>query len=170
LVLVEIATPPLLPLPCVDPARHDYCITLQLEALMSTPSGPGDARLPSLAAGQRIGDAERERAATALSEHFAAGRLDRSEFDVRLDAAYAALTSADLQPLFADLPGPTPLPASVTPRDSRGRRPRAVFFVPPILPILLLIGIVTIATDGRFPFFIFPLLWLTGAFRRRRSW
>lgn len=134
-----------------------------------------DIRLPSLTSTKRIGDAEREGAATALSEHFAAGRLDRAEFDVRLDAAYAARTAADLQPLFADLPAPSPLPA-VAPRADVARRGavdvrrRRVLFIPALVPILLLIGVVTLVTDGHFPFFILPLLWFMGAFRRRRGW
>jgi hypothetical protein len=141
---------------------------------MST--GSNDERLPSLAGEQRIGDAERERAAGALGEHFAAGRLDRAEFDVRLDAVYAAKTGAQLRPLFADLPEPRAVPDRPQPPTStrgshgEGRRSRPSFLVPPIVPILLLIAVVALATDRRFPFFVFPMLWFMGAFRRRRSW
>lgn len=39
-----------------------------------------------------------------------------------------------------------------------------------VLPILLLVGFVTYVSDGRFPFFNFPLLWFMDAFGRRRSW
>ena len=56
----------------------------------------------------RIGDAERDRAVDALQVHMAEGRLDREEFDERLDRALGARTAADLQPLFADLPEPRP--------------------------------------------------------------
>ena len=52
----------------------------------------------------RIGDAERDAALEALTEHFVAGRLDQAEFDQRMDAAMRARTAADLVPLFADLP------------------------------------------------------------------
>ena len=52
----------------------------------------------------RIGDAEREAAITALGEHFAAGRIDKDEYDERSTTAWAAKTAADLAPLFADLP------------------------------------------------------------------
>ena len=72
---------------------------------MSTPNGPGMLR---------IGDAERVAAATALGDHFAAGRLDQAEFDERLGRAYAARTYADLEPLFADLPQPHPRLAAPT--------------------------------------------------------
>jgi hypothetical protein len=128
---------------------------------------PGE-RLPSLVAGQRIGDAEREKAAAALSDHFAAGRLERDEFDVRLGAAYAARTAAELEPLFADLPAP--IPQGSSPAESPGRRMRRTFAVP-VLPLVILVAAVaTFATYGRFPFFVFPLLWFMRGFRRRRSW
>lgn len=136
-------------------------------------SSSDDAGLParpSLASGQRIGDAERAEAAEALGEHFAAGRLDHSEFDVRLDAAYTARTAADLLPLFADLPAPVPALVRPAPSDTspagrgEGRRwrPRAGV---PMLPLLVVVGVVFAVTQGVFPFFLFPLLWFTGAFR-----
>ena len=129
-----------------------------------------ERRLPTLAAGQRIGDAERDRAAAALSDHFAAGRLDRDEFDVRLTAAYAARTAGDLDPLFLDLPAPAAQGrAPVGPGTGR-LRARRVLAVP-LLPLLLLVAVVTtVSTDGRFPFFVLPLLWFAGSFRRRRGW
>jgi len=62
----------------------------------------------------RIGDAERDRAAEMLSEHMAEGRLTQPEFDERLDVAMKAKTAGELEPLFLDLPGPTPnLPAEL---------------------------------------------------------
>ena len=57
---------------------------------------------------QRIGDAERDRAADYLREHMSVGRLTQEEFDERLTAALQARTAADLAPLFADLPPPKP--------------------------------------------------------------
>lgn len=67
-----------------------------------------------------IGHAERESAANALGEHFAAGRLDQHEFDERAGAAYAARTYADLDVLFTDLPKPHPArPADVPPHSDR---------------------------------------------------
>lgn len=57
---------------------------------------------------QRIGDAERDRAAELLREHMAQGRLTAEEFDERVDAALKAKVSTDLDPLFTDLPGPRP--------------------------------------------------------------
>ena len=54
----------------------------------------------------RIGDAERERAAAELGEHYAQGRLTTEEHAERLDRVWAARTRAELGPLFRDLPGP----------------------------------------------------------------
>lgn len=64
---------------------------------------------------QRIGDAERDRAAEYLREHMSVGRLSQEEFDERVSAALSARTAADLAPLFSDLPAPKPgqdVPAS----------------------------------------------------------
>ena len=52
----------------------------------------------------RVSDAEREAATGRLAEHFAAGRLDRAEFDDRVRRAMTAKTRADLSGLVADLP------------------------------------------------------------------
>ena len=57
----------------------------------------GDAKI-------RASDADRDRAAAALREHLAAGRLTIEEFDERLDRAYAAKTLGELDELMADLP------------------------------------------------------------------
>jgi hypothetical protein len=57
---------------------------------------------------QRIGDADRDRAAEYLREHLAVGRLTQDEFDERLSAALQAKTAPELDPLFADLPAPKP--------------------------------------------------------------
>jgi Domain of unknown function (DUF1707) len=53
----------------------------------------------------RAGDEDRERTATALGEHYAAGRLTLEEFQQRLDRAYAAKTLGELGDLMTDLPG-----------------------------------------------------------------
>ncbi len=71
---------------------------------------------------QRIGDAERDQAATYLREALAQGRLEQTEFDERVDAALRAKTQADLDPLFRDLPGPRP---------GQGLAPAAGFTAPP---------------------------------------
>ncbi|WP_046470656.1 DUF1707 SHOCT-like domain-containing protein [Allosalinactinospora lopnorensis] len=52
----------------------------------------------------RVSDADRERVAKLLREHFAQGRLDDDEFNTRLESAYKARTRGELVPLFRDLP------------------------------------------------------------------
>lgn len=54
----------------------------------------------------RVGNDERERAARAIAEHYAAGRLDAHEFEERTALAHTARTTIDLDALFADLPAP----------------------------------------------------------------
>ena len=82
---------------------------------MATGEDPtGAAAAPAL----RASDAERERTATALREHFAAGRLTQDELSDRLDLAYAARTLAELDELLHDLPAEAPAP---TPARSHAR-------------------------------------------------
>jgi hypothetical protein len=52
----------------------------------------------------RASDDDRDRTASLLREHHAAGRLDAEEFQERLDATYEAKTLGALQELLADLP------------------------------------------------------------------
>jgi Domain of unknown function (DUF1707) len=68
----------------------------------------------------RASDADRDRAAAALREHLAAGRLTTEEFDERLDKAYVAKTLGELDDLMADLPrtGPGPLPGTSLERSA----------------------------------------------------
>jgi hypothetical protein len=58
----------------------------------------------------RISDADREREAAVLREHYAAGRLDSSEFEERLQAVYGARTEGELESLRSDLPALPPKP------------------------------------------------------------
>ncbi len=50
----------------------------------------------------RTSDADRDRAATLLRDHFAAGRLTAPELDERLDAALNAKTFGELRRVLAD--------------------------------------------------------------------
>lgn len=52
----------------------------------------------------RISDSDRDRAASILNDAVAQGRLTADEHSERLDAVYAAKTSADIVPLIRDLP------------------------------------------------------------------
>ena len=56
-----------------------------------------------------MSDHERDEAAQALREHFAAGRITEEELNERVQAAYAARTQQQLEALLGDLPA---LPAS----------------------------------------------------------
>lgn len=56
----------------------------------------------------RIGNEEREEAANALAEHFSHGRLDGDEYEERIGLVWNGKTTADLAPVFADLPEPRP--------------------------------------------------------------
>lgn len=52
----------------------------------------------------RAGDRERERTANQLGQALAQGYLAMDEYETRLQAAFAAHTTADLHQLVADLP------------------------------------------------------------------
>ena len=58
----------------------------------------------------RVSDADRERVAARLREHFAEGRLSSEELDERISATLAAKTLGELRRTTADLPEPAPLP------------------------------------------------------------
>lgn len=52
-----------------------------------------------------VADAERDSAAAALAEHYAAGRLLLPEFEARVARVYRARTRAQVARSFARLPG-----------------------------------------------------------------
>ena len=70
----------------------------------------------------RVGDRERDAVAETLREAVAEGRLGLDELDARLDAALAARTYADLDPLVADLPVPLPSETAAEPPASPPKR------------------------------------------------
>ncbi|HET9420104.1 MAG TPA: DUF1707 domain-containing protein [Nocardioides sp.] len=110
----------------------------------------------------RLSDADRDRAAADLAEHYAQGRLDAEEHAERLDAIWTARTRADLDPIFEDLPARAPE------RPARGQR-RGWQPVPflPIVAVLVVLSIVT-----HLPFWILIFFVGCGLFTRRRmhSW
>jgi len=67
----------------------------------------------------RIGDAEREAAATGLREHYAQGRLSLEEFNERLDAVFKSTTQGQLSQITHDLPHAT-APSAPLPLVSAG--------------------------------------------------
>lgn len=54
--------------------------------------------------GVRVSDEDRERAADAIRQHFAAGRLTDEELNDRVSAVYSARTVDELQSAQSDLP------------------------------------------------------------------
>jgi hypothetical protein len=81
------------------------------------PTGPYVARRDL-----RVSDAERRTVVDELRGHFAAGRLDLSEFEERTQAALAARVRGDLHPLLDDLPdlgAPAPAGPPVRHRPQR---------------------------------------------------
>ena len=69
---------------------------------------------------QRVSDAERNHVAEILREAAGDGRIDLSELDERLEAAYAAKTYGDLVPITRDL-APATTPVAATPAVRRER-------------------------------------------------
>lgn len=72
--------------------------------------------------GPRASDADRDRFAAQLHEHYAAGRIDHDELEDRLDRVYHARTLIELYQLTSDLPHPGPRPVVGWPLP-RARRP-----------------------------------------------
>ena len=68
------------------------------------PSGAEEDLMASSDPRIRASDEDRDRAATLLREHHAAGRLTAEEFNERLDKVYEAKTLGDLDELMSDLP------------------------------------------------------------------
>jgi class 3 adenylate cyclase len=113
----------------------------------------------------RASDADRERAARGLRDHYAAGRLNDDDLAERIDAAYGARTTSELAALTADLPSPAPPapapPARPAPRPSRRRSGLEtsvrIHFTIYVLVNLLLIGIWA-ASGGGYFWPIWPIL------------
>jgi len=73
----------------------------------------------------RVSDAERHAAADRLRGAMAEGRLDLLEYDTRLALAYQAVTYADLDKLFTDLPAHGTVARPVAPQPRAPAMPRA---------------------------------------------
>ncbi len=135
----------------------------------------------------RISDADRERVAGRLREHYAEGRLSAEELDERITATLTAKTFGDLRGVMTDLPEPGLLAPQGGPNPLWAMPPRVVVRRGPrLLPLLLIAFIVAVALPGAgFVFFAFVkialLIWLAtmvlgifaaARFRRRarRGW
>lgn len=121
----------------------------------------------------RIGDAERDVAASELGDHFAAGRLSHEEFDERLEAAWRARSADDLRLLFTDLPtataGAAPRRRSETvgvgapTRDSH--RPRRV--IPLRLVVALIVMAAIVVPGPQWPLLLLLWVWIIVGRRHR---
>ena len=81
---------------------------------------------------RRVGDADREAVALVLREAATEGRLDFTELEERLSAAYSAKTQADLDALTADLPAPQAVAAPpLTLRTKSGSLKRKGYWLVP---------------------------------------
>lgn len=68
---------------------------------------------------QRIGTAEREATAEAISAHYSAGRLDDDELNDRIPRIWSAKYDLDLTVLLEDLPGSKLLPDIAVKSDTQ---------------------------------------------------
>lgn len=132
----------------------------------------------------RVSDADRDRVAARLRDHFAEGRLTQEELDERISAALSAKTFGDLRHVMADLPQPEPAPARAAPNPQWAGHPRIVYrHGPPILPLVLFALLAAVIIPGGGWLFLKLMLafWLVscliGAFaagryyrRIRRGW
>ena len=75
----------------------------------------------------RIGDTERQKAMDDLGKHFAAGRLDITEYDNRLTNVAEATMMSDLIPIFSDLPAITDANTPATIPHAAGLPDEAAF-------------------------------------------
>ena len=126
----------------------------------------------------RVSDADRDRVAAQLRDHFAAGRITPGELDERLSAALNAKTFGDLRRIMADLPGPVPAPLGAapplraTPAWAVRRRHRPF---PPLILLALLAALLIPGTGWLLAAFVNVILlfWLmtfvVGAFAFGRS-
>jgi hypothetical protein len=78
----------------------------------------------------RLSNAERDAAVASLARSLADGRISTDEFTERSSKAKAAITGADLAPLFADLP-PEAGPGAATPPPAQPYPPQAQYAQPP---------------------------------------
>ena len=123
--------------------------------------------LPGAGPETRASDAERDRAADALRQHHADGRLSTDELEERTGRAYAATTLADLDQLFADLPQ---LRSPEGERRSRRLGPWPPGFA---LPLIALLFAVAVVASAHALFFVWPVLFfifLRFAFMHRVWW
>jgi hypothetical protein len=120
----------------------------------------------------RTSDADRDRVAALLRDHFAEGRLTRDELDERVTATLSATTFGDLRRVLADLPAAVPAlppaspPPPLPPQAARSWRPARRR--PRVLPLALLLVALFVVLHGAGWIFLaffqaFLLFWLVVA-------
>ena len=115
----------------------------------------------------RLGDADRDRAAAELNEHYAQGRIDADEHAERLDAIWTARVRADLDPIFADLPRPVPARGGLR-GGPPGRRHRGAWPLPFLPLAVLLVGLlVALSVVTHLPFWVLIFFVCCGPLGRR---
>ena len=113
----------------------------------------------------RVGDAERERVATLLRDHAAAGRLDTDELGERLERAYGARYSTDLDAVLAELPRE---PQQRHRREPGHRHPAVPDFSVVPLAILGLVGLAALTGAWWLMWLIWPVIIVLGPRRHYR--
>jgi uncharacterized membrane protein (DUF485 family) len=118
-----------------------------------------------------IGDRERERAASALREHYLLGRLSVEELTDRLEVALAARRDTEVRLALNDLPA-TWRPPALARKAKRLAVIAAVCLLWWTASLILLVGFVTsVALDGLdwTNGILFPALWLLATLFARRA-
>jgi hypothetical protein len=135
----------------------------------------------------RVSDADRERVAARLREHYAEGRLSSEDLEERISTTLGAKTFGDLRHVMADLPEPAQVPPYARQAPPWAPRRRAAYRRGPRLwPLALFALIAALVIPGAgwlfLAFFkIILLFWLVACvagifavarFRRhvRRHW
>jgi hypothetical protein len=133
--------------------------------------GSGAGR-PDLAR-MRASDADRDRAAAELSEHFQAGRLTQDEFDERVGRAISARTRGDLDALMTDLPSGRPAESLPTAPAPAGRVARGARWAWPTVALVVAVLLFVVPAGlphvhGRWePWWLIPLAFVA---LRRLTW
>jgi hypothetical protein len=131
-------------------------------------------RVVAMDASRAVTDADREAAVAALRTHAGTGAIDLDAFGARTERVLAAVTVADLESVFADLPGDAPvLPSSVpAPRPAAARRTPWVWArLAPVVPLALLFVAIWAVTGFGYFWPIWPIMGISiGALKGGRCW
>lgn len=118
-----------------------------------------DPRAPANKA-MRAADRDRAVIQAVLADAFAEGRLTRTEYDERTDAALASRTLGDLVPLVGDLPvahGPRSTPTDLRQQAVRKWESDRREAVLGLLGLSALLWTIWALTGGGFPWPLFPM-------------